>query len=161
MSRSKTPLWLGVSVVRAFSKLPKKSGLHMVMNMDNPDSNPSLSSSSSNLPNDDPKKHKMRQRSPSADTTTSSSTGSFISDSLFMDKPLSNYSSDNVGENCRKWQKRCHYYAKLNVLKYQQMFLKNIPPFQYAREIQVATFKKWCREIWDWIEVSHLSQWSK
>jgi hypothetical protein len=46
----------------------------------------------------------------------------------------------------------------LNKLKYQQSFLKEDPPFTYKGEIQVVLFKKWCREVRDWVRQAQLSR---
>jgi hypothetical protein len=43
-------------------------------------------------------------------------------------------------------------------LKYQHAFLKNDLPFKYNGELQAGLFKKWVREVQDWIADRHLSE---
>ena len=45
-------------------------------------------------------------------------------------------------------------------MKYQQLFLKEDPPFTYCGEIQVGLFKKWCHELRDWAKHAQLN-WKK
>jgi hypothetical protein len=51
-----------------------------------------------------------------------------------------------------KRRARCEYRAKLNLLKYQQGFIKNEPLFTYNGEANATTFKKWVREVHEWQE---------
>jgi len=44
-------------------------------------------------------------------------------------------------------------------LKYQQGFLKHEPPFTYSGEPNATSFKKWIREVCDWVSRARLSDW--
>jgi hypothetical protein len=45
----------------------------------------------------------------------------------------------------------------LNLLKYQQSFIKNEPPFIYSGDANATTFKEWVREVHDWKDQARLT----
>lgn len=59
-------------------------------------------------------------------------------------EPDSDHDSDSDTTKRSKW------HAKLNLLKYQQGFIKNKPPFMYNGDANATTFKKWVHEVRDW-----------
>ncbi|KAG1840510.1 hypothetical protein F4604DRAFT_1690746 [Suillus subluteus] len=61
--------------------------------------------------------------------------------------------SDHDMKQITHWE----YWAKLNLLKYQQSFIKNDPPFTYNGEANATTFKKWVREVRDWKDQARLT----
>ncbi|KAJ8582178.1 hypothetical protein M405DRAFT_750629, partial [Rhizopogon salebrosus TDB-379] len=72
-------------------------------------------------------------------------------------EPESDHASDSAETKCKK-QAACHTYcAKLNLLKYQQSFIKNEPPFIYSGDTNTTTFKKWVREVRDWKDQARLT----
>jgi hypothetical protein len=72
-------------------------------------------------------------------------------------EPESDHDSDSAKTKCSKRVARRQYRAKLNLLKYQQSFIKNEPPFAYNGEANATTFKKWVREVHEWKERAHLT----
>ena len=93
----------------------------------------------------------------SGKSSRSDSDSSFGSD--FFDEELSTVATnDSDRTKARKREKRRRYRAKLNKLKYLQSFLKEDPPSTYRGEIQVGLFKKWCRELRDWVKRAQLNR---
>ncbi|KAI6137844.1 hypothetical protein BKA82DRAFT_4263180 [Pisolithus tinctorius] len=84
------------------------------------------------------------------DSSSSDGLSSFGSDFL-GEEPSSTITADSDQTKARKREKKRRYRAKLNKLRYQQAFLKEDPPFTYKGEVQVGLFKKWCRELRDWV----------
>ncbi|KAG1761943.1 hypothetical protein EDD22DRAFT_1050932 [Suillus occidentalis] len=72
-------------------------------------------------------------------------------------EPESDHDSDSADIKRSKRRARREYRARLNLLKYQQNFIKNEPPFTYNGDANATTFKKWVREVRDWTERAHLS----
>ncbi|KAG1825385.1 hypothetical protein EV424DRAFT_1345734 [Suillus variegatus] len=58
-------------------------------------------------------------------------------------EPKSDHDSDSDGTKRMKRAARREYCNKLNLLKYQQNFIKNEPPFIYSGEANTTTLKKW------------------
>lgn len=184
-SQSKTPLGLGTGVGRASTRLPKQSGLRRAMTGDDDDgdgpSSPSSSSSESessssssssdtgtesesltpkqkrNHKRKERERRKKRKHTPE-DPSDSSSSDSSSGDDFFKKEPPSDHSSDDTVKRAKNRRKRQRHRAKLNALKYHQSFLKTDPPFKYSGEIQASVYKKWCRELRDWIKDGRLSQ---
>lgn len=72
-------------------------------------------------------------------------------------EPESDHESDSP-ETKQSKHIACHeYHARLNLLKYQQSFIKNEPPFMYNSEANATTFKKWVREVWEWKDHTRLT----
>ncbi|KAG0697853.1 hypothetical protein DFH29DRAFT_811148 [Suillus ampliporus] len=71
-------------------------------------------------------------------------------------EPESDHDSDSAETKHSKCIARREYRAKLNLLKYQQSFIKNEPPFTYTGEANATMFKKWVREVRDWKDRAHL-----
>jgi hypothetical protein len=80
----------------------------------------------------------------------------FSADFLTME-PESDHASDSDSTKHDKRATRRTYRAKLNLLKYQQSFIKNEPPFVYSGDANATTFKKWVREVRDWKERARLT----
>jgi hypothetical protein len=134
---------------RGSSKLPKRSRLRRAMHGDRGSSDPSDSSYGT----DD-----FRENDLNPDVN-SESDGSihYRGRNLFRKTPESDHSSDSEGIRQRKRENRCRHRAKLQELKYQQTFLNHDPPFEYSGDVQASLFKKWVREVRDWIKRGRLS----
>ncbi|KIO11091.1 hypothetical protein M404DRAFT_127775, partial [Pisolithus tinctorius Marx 270] len=91
------------------------------------------------------------------DSSSSDGLSSFGSDFL-GEEPSSTITADSDQTKARKREKKRRYRAKLNKLRYQQAFLKEDPPFTYKGEVQVGLFKKWCRELRDWVRHARLDR---
>jgi hypothetical protein len=76
---------------------------------------------------------------------------------LFRKAPESDHSSDSEGIRRRKREKHRRHRAKLQEPKYQQYFVKQDPPFKYSGKVQASLFKKWVRELRNWIKRGRLS----
>ncbi|KIK32092.1 hypothetical protein CY34DRAFT_102246, partial [Suillus luteus UH-Slu-Lm8-n1] len=72
-------------------------------------------------------------------------------------EPESDHESDSADVKRSKRLARREYRAKLNLLKYQQSFIKNDPPFTYHGEANATTFKKWVREVREWKDRARLT----
>ncbi|KAL4072854.1 hypothetical protein V8B97DRAFT_2023186 [Scleroderma yunnanense] len=81
-------------------------------------------------------------------------------ENFFEEEPSTVFMNNSDQTKACKCKKKCHYRAKLNKLKYQQLFLKEDPLFTYHGEIQVRLFKKWCYELHDWAKHACLD-WKK
>ncbi|KAG0707133.1 hypothetical protein DFH29DRAFT_995447 [Suillus ampliporus] len=95
---------------------------------------------------------KARKGSPCGDPPTND----FGADFLAIE-PESDHDSDSAETKRNKRMARREYRAKLNLLKYQQSFIKNEPPFTYTGEANTTTFKKWVREVRDWKDRARLT----
>ncbi|KAG0697909.1 hypothetical protein DFH29DRAFT_878387 [Suillus ampliporus] len=72
-------------------------------------------------------------------------------------EPESDHDSDSAEtKHCKRVARR-EYRTKLNLLKYQQGFIKNEPPFTYTGEANATMFKKWVREVRDWKDRARLT----
>ncbi|KAI5980359.1 hypothetical protein EDD15DRAFT_2383678 [Pisolithus albus] len=154
-------------VARASYVFPRESTVLRAMHGD-----PSENSSSSDSddteqgrrgPNDNAPYRRPIVPNPSSgssdDSSSSSSEDDFSFGSDFLDEePSSVLTDDSDRTKARKREKKHRYCAKLNKLKYQQSFLKDDPPFTYRGEIQVGLFKKWCRELRDWVKRARLDR---
>jgi hypothetical protein len=122
-------------------------------NPDGPDSSDSESSSDddelSSTKSEDKIKPKKTLKSKTPKETNSLPEGDFGVDFLALE-PESDHDSDSSETKHAKRHARQEYWAKLNLLKYQQSFIKNKPPFTYNREANATTFKKWVWEVRDW-----------
>lgn len=76
---------------------------------------------------------------------------------LLAMEPESDHSSDSSGTKKIKQIARRKHRARLNLLKYQQGFLKHEPLFTYNGEANSSTFKKWVREVGQWHDRAKLS----
>ncbi|KAG2133736.1 hypothetical protein DEU56DRAFT_913853 [Suillus clintonianus] len=154
---------------RASSVLPAGSSVKRAMTgplHDANDPGPDDSQSSSDSSSDDdeesstesdevskpPKGKRQRERSP----RTKALTPEFGVDFLAME-PESEHDSDSADTKRLKRRARREYRAKLNLLKYQQGFIKNEPPFIYNGEANATTFKKWVREVREWKDRAQLT----
>jgi hypothetical protein len=72
-------------------------------------------------------------------------------------EPESDHASDSAETKREKRAARHTYHAKLNLLKYQQSFIKNEPPFIYSGDANTTTFKKWVREVRNWKDRARLT----
>jgi hypothetical protein len=131
------------------SKLPEGSGLRRAMHGDRGSSDPSDSSSGTDDFGGNDLNHDLNSESDGSIN--------YRGRNLFRKTPKSDHSSDSEGIRRRKREKRRRHRAKLQELKYQQSFLKQDPPFKYSGEIQASLFKKWVREVRDWIKRGRLS----
>ncbi|OJA13244.1 hypothetical protein AZE42_10318 [Rhizopogon vesiculosus] len=102
-----------------------------------------------------------RSMTPRNERTSASPIPSLMNNDFGADflahEPESDHESDSAETKRAKRLARREYRAKLNLLKYQQSFIKNEPPFTYNGEANTTTFKKWVREVRDWKEQAHLS----
>ncbi|KIM76333.1 hypothetical protein PILCRDRAFT_12925 [Piloderma croceum F 1598] len=146
-----TPVGIALDTDVVSSKLPKASGLRRAMHGDGP---PSHSDSSSTSASSNEYGRRGREHKSNSDSDGSEQ---FHGRDLFRKEPDSDHSSDSEGARRRKRDKRRRHRAKLQELKYQQSFLKQDPPFKYQGEIQASLFKKWVREVRDWIKRGWLS----
>ena len=96
--------------------------------------------------------------SDSSDESSSDDDLSSFGNDFLAEEPSITVTADSERAKSRKCKKKCRYCAKLNKLKHQQAFLKEDPPFTYKGEIQVGLFKKWCRELRDWVRHARLSR---
>ncbi|KIM72358.1 hypothetical protein PILCRDRAFT_829797 [Piloderma croceum F 1598] len=138
-----------VPVADCAQSLPKGSGLHRAMHGDRGSSDPSDSSSGTDDFRGNDLNHDLNSESDGSIN--------YRGRDLFHKTPKSDHSSDSEGIRRRKREKRRQHRAKLQELKYQQSFLKQDPPFKYSGEIQASLFKKWVREVWDWIKRGRMS----
>ncbi|KAJ3554430.1 hypothetical protein NP233_g12425 [Leucocoprinus birnbaumii] len=77
---------------------------------------------------------------------------------VFDEEPESDHSSDSDGARRHKRELRRKHRAKLAKIRYQVNFLKEDPPFKYEGQLQASTFKKWVREVRNWVERGRLSE---
>ena len=157
-------------IAQASSVFPRESTVLRAMRGDPRNGDNSSSSSSteqgSGRNNGKPSPHRPIAPDNSLDSDSSdSSSESLSSDSdssfsldFFDEEPSTVATNNSDRTKARKREKRHHYCAKLNKLKYQQSFLKEDPPFTYHGEIQVGLFKKWCHELHDWVKCAQLKQ---
>jgi len=134
---TRTLLEKGSVPPRATSRLPPQSSIHRAIFGDVGGGEPDSSSSSS---------------------SESSSSDSFTGRNLFRKEPGLDHGSDSSHTKQKKRDRRRKHRAKMTELKYQHAFLKNDPPFKYNGELQAGLFKKWVREVQDWIADGHLSE---
>ncbi|KAG2756542.1 hypothetical protein P692DRAFT_20714658, partial [Suillus brevipes Sb2] len=97
-----------------------------------------------------------QKRGAAPPTEGSSPTNHFGADFLALE-PESDHDSDSADTKRTKRLARREYRAKLNLLKYQQSFIKNEPPFTYNGEANATTFKKWVREVREWKDRARLT----
>ncbi|KAG2738352.1 hypothetical protein P692DRAFT_20758748, partial [Suillus brevipes Sb2] len=102
------------------------------------------------------RKLKTRTISKTLSTQVANATNDFEIDFISLE-PESDHASDSSEIKRSKCRARREYRAKLNLMKYQQNFIKNEPPFTYNGEANATTFKKWVREVRDWKDRAHLS----
>jgi hypothetical protein len=145
-------LGIALGTDRASSKLPEHSGLRRAMHGDRGSSDPSDSSSNSSDRND-----QRGSESKRAPRSVSDDSIDYHGRDLFCKGPESDHSSDSKDTKRRKSEKRKWYRAKLQEIKFQQSFLKQDPPFKYGGEVQASLFKKWVREVRNWIKRGRLS----
>jgi hypothetical protein len=121
------------------------------MHGDGGSTDPSDSSSSS-----DERDHRGNDPSGESDSDPKGSMN-YNGRDLFRKEPESDHSSDSKDTKRRKSNKRKRHRAKLQEIKFQPSFLKQDPPFKYAGEVQASLFKKWVREMRDWIKRGRLT----
>ncbi|KAG1850430.1 hypothetical protein F4604DRAFT_1687117 [Suillus subluteus] len=92
----------------------------------------------------------MQQHPEPSDSDLSDDDENSSTESDGSKKPESDHDSDTAETKRAKQLTHCKYHAKLNLLKYQQSYIKNDPPFTYNGKANTTTFKKWVREVRDW-----------
>ncbi|KAG1828498.1 hypothetical protein EV424DRAFT_1536517 [Suillus variegatus] len=103
-------------------------------------------------------KRKLRTAPAFITRTVSEEDASDESDSKLLHlEPESDHSSDSDNTKRLKRTARRKHRSHMNLLKYQQGFLKHEPPFTYNGEANASTFKKWVREVRDWRDRARLS----
>ncbi|KIO01443.1 hypothetical protein M404DRAFT_28749, partial [Pisolithus tinctorius Marx 270] len=164
--KDKTPAIKVTSNARASSVFPRESTVLRAMRGDSGDDGDSSDSDSTAKQHRKLTEHYHRQAiapSDSSDSSSNDSDSSSEGDSSFGsdfygEEPSTIGTNDSGREKARKHEKKRRYRAKLNKLKYQQAFLKEDLPFTYRGEVQVGLFKKWCRELRDWVKHARLDR---
>ncbi|KAG1768668.1 hypothetical protein EDD22DRAFT_843948 [Suillus occidentalis] len=153
---------------RASSVLPAESSVKRAMTGnhthdpgtggDDLDQDPGSTSDDERSSSETDEEHKPKKRADSNKHTprVTDAPDDFEVDFMTLE-PESDHDSDSAEVKRVKRRARREYRAKLNLMKYQQHFIKNEPPFTYNGEANATTFKKWVREVRDWKDRAHLS----